>query len=205
MFDYESADESLQNAEENYKATVFYPLVDNMLGSLERRFNQLSTHNETWGFLYNIRVLPEKEQRLKFCKNLELTLCKDKINKSDSDIDGAQLSDELKEIQPSIAHKTSASPLEVLQHINKSQTHGLFPNIWIALRVLLTIPITIASGERSFSKLKLIKTYLRSTMAEERLSSLAILSIENDVSSNLDYKNAIASFAAMKSRRVNFT
>jgi hypothetical protein len=45
----------------------------------------------------------------------------------------------------------------------------------------LTIPVTIASAERSFSKLKLIKSYLRSTMSQERLNGLAILSIENEM------------------------
>lgn len=58
--------------------------------------------------------------------------------------------------------------------------------MWIALRILLTIPVTVASGERSFSKLKLIKTYVRSNMGDERLSSLAILSIENYIAENLD-------------------
>ena len=53
-----------------------------------------------------------------------------------------------------------------------------FPNAYIAYRILLTIPITVAYAKRSFSKLKLIKSYLRSTMLQERLSGLAILSIE---------------------------
>jgi len=45
---------------------------------------------------------------------------------------------------------------------------------------MLTIPISIASAERSFSKLKLIKSYLRSTMSQQRLKGLALLSIEKD-------------------------
>jgi len=45
---------------------------------------------------------------------------------------------------------------------------------------MLTIPISIASAERSFSKLKLIKSYLRSTMSQQRLKELALLSIEKD-------------------------
>jgi hypothetical protein len=49
-----------------------------------------------------------------------------------------------------------------------------FPNASIAYRILLTIPITIAYPERSFSKIKLIKSYLRSIMSQERLNGLAV-------------------------------
>jgi hypothetical protein len=54
-----------------------------------------------------------------------------------------------------------------------------FPNVSVALRVVLTIPITGASGERSFSKLKLIQTYLRASMKQDY--GLALLSLENAV------------------------
>ena len=40
-----------------------------------------------------------------------------------------------------------------------------FPNTCIAYRILFTIPVTVASAEKSLSKLKLIKLYLRSTMS----------------------------------------
>ena len=79
-----------------------------------------------------------------------------------------------------------------------------FPNTWIAYRILLTIPVTVASGERSFSKLKLIKSYLRSTMSQERLNGLAMLSIEKDMVDKLDYTSLIDAFAAKNARRVMF-
>ena len=79
-----------------------------------------------------------------------------------------------------------------------------FPNAYITYRILLTIPITVASAKRSFSKLKLIKSYLRSTMSQERLSGLAILSIENEMLEELEYKNLISQFAAQKARKIDF-
>jgi len=80
--------------------------------------------------------------------------------------------------------------------------HEVFPNVSVALRVVLTIPVTVASGERGFSKLKLIKTYLRSSMKQDRLNGLALLSIENAVASELDYSSVIEKFASLKARRV---
>nr|CAH7712965.1 unnamed protein product [Callosobruchus chinensis] len=65
------------------------------------------------------------------------------------------------------------------------------------------MPVTVASCERSFSKLKLIKTYLRSTMGQERLSGLAILSVEGDIARLLSYENVIKNFAMRKARKIN--
>jgi hypothetical protein len=42
-----------------------------------------------------------------------------------------------------------------------------YPNVSIAYRILFTMPVTVASAERSFSKLKLLKNYLRSTVTQE--------------------------------------
>ncbi|XP_074354118.1 uncharacterized protein LOC141693031 [Apium graveolens] len=58
--------------------------------------------------------------------------------------------------------------------------------------------------ERSFSKLKLIKSYLRSTVSQERLSGLAMLSIEKDMVEKLDYVNLIDIFTSKNARRVIF-
>ena len=71
-----------------------------------------------------------------------------------------------------------------------------FPNACIAYRILLTISVTVASAERSFSKLKLIKSYLRLTTSQERLSGLTILSIEKNMLEKINYKSLINNFAS---------
>jgi hypothetical protein len=66
----------------------------------------------------------------------------------------------------------------------------------IAYRILLTVPVTVASAERNFLKLKLIKTYLRSSMSQERLNGLTTLSIEKDMLKNIDVDAIINDFVS---------
>ena len=68
---------------------------------------------------------------------------------------------------------------DLLQLLYDYKLISSFPQLQKLLILLLTIPVTVASAERSFSKLKLIKSYLRSKMQQSRLTNLAILSIEN--------------------------
>ncbi len=72
---------------------------------------------------------------------------------------------------------------EVYHHLFKVQ--GCFPTILRCYHIAMTLGVSTATAERSFSSLRRIKTYLRSTMTDDRLSSLALLHIERDLSSKL--------------------
>lgn len=114
------------------------------------------------------------------------------------------LCDELVSLISFLPDQNVVTPIFVLNFIKDRNLQELYPNVWIALRILLTIPVTVASGERSFSKLKLIKTYLRSTISQSRLTNLATLSIENEIAENIDFDNLIKEFADRKARKVKF-
>lgn len=75
------------------------------------------------------------------------------------------------------------------------------PNIFVVYRILFTIPITVASAERSFSKLKLLKNYLRSTMSQERLNELATLCIEKKLLDDVNIEAIIEDFASRNVRK----
>ncbi|XP_026806322.1 uncharacterized protein LOC113549289 [Rhopalosiphum maidis] len=74
-------------------------------------------------------------------------------------------------------------------------------------RRILVIPISSATAERSFSTMRRIKTYNRSTMAGKRLYNLALLSIEREKSEALIQNpyEILNEFASDKLRRLNFS
>ena len=82
------------------------------------------------------------------------------------------------------------------------QLKASFPNVEVVLRMYLVLMISNCSAERSFSKLKIIKNRLRTTMANERLSCLGILSIEHDVLEEIDFEQLIDNFSSRKARKI---
>ena len=80
-----------------------------------------------------------------------------------------------------------------------------FPDLVLFGQLVLTIPVSSANAERSFSALKRVKTYLRSSIAEQRLDSLCLLAIERELSAKVmeDVTSVVDHFAKMKNRRGN--
>jgi hypothetical protein len=71
-----------------------------------------------------------------------------------------------------------------------------YPNVSIAYQILLTVPLTVTSAKRSFSKLKLLKKYLRSTMSQERLNGLSICNIEMKILESIELNIILNDFAS---------
>ena len=93
------------------------------------------------------------------------------------------------------------SATEILQFVKAADC---YPNVSIAYRILLTIPVTVASAERSFSKLKLLRNCLRSTMLQERLNGLAMCSIEQDILDDINLDTVLEHFASRNAWRQFF-
>ncbi|XP_058222957.1 uncharacterized protein LOC131332676 [Rhododendron vialii] len=182
QFDEDISEEVTQSVEESFRVNYFLYIVDKDLSSLKNRFEQFKVYEANFGFLFNLKKT--SDEFVKTCY-----------------IDGKELSLELKVLKDGLPKEVN-KPIEVLNHLKTMD--NCFPNSWIAYRILLTIPVTVASGERNFSKLKLIKNYLRSTMSQERLNGLAMLSIENDFTAKLDYGSLIDLFASKNARRAMF-
>ena len=76
------------------------------------------------------------------------------------------------------------------------------PNLRKLLAIFATFPVTTASSERSFSTMRRLMTYLRSTMGEQRSTSLALLSVQRD--RPVDEDSVLNQYSASSNRRSDF-
>lgn len=77
-----------------------------------------------------------------------------------------------------------------------------FPNVYKLLDVTYTLPISSATYERSFSAMRRVKTWLRSTMIQERFTNLSIIHIERNISNNIDTEKILNNFANANDRKI---
>jgi len=87
----------------------------------------------------------------------------------DSDIENYETQDTNKNSEKKI------TPLQLLELLNSFDLITAFPNLYLAYKYLSTTPRTSITYERSFSKFKLKKSRLRSTMTQNRLESLILI------------------------------
>ena len=74
--------------------------------------------------------------------------------------------------------------------------------IRILLTILGTLPAPTATSERSFSSMRRLKTYLRSSIGNERMTGLALLSIHKD--RQMDREKVMNDFVASSNRTPDF-
>ena len=84
--------------------------------------------------------------------------------------------------------------------IKENNAQEIFPLMLELLTIYATLPVTTATVERTFSKLKLVKTKLRILCSEERLSDLLLLPIEKDI--KINNSEVMSIFKEMAHRRV---
>ena len=92
--------------------------------------------------------------------------------------------------------------LRMLQTIVNNEMQSTFPNMYICLRIYLSLHITNCSGERSFSALKCIKIYLRSILKDKKLNHLALMHVESSVLRKLNFKDVLDQFVDRLMRKI---
>ena len=78
---------------------------------------------------------------------------------------------------------------------------SFYPHVHKLLTILMTLPVSSASAERSFSVVRRLKTWLRTNMSQVRMVGLALLHMHRDI--NVTTEQVLVRFVKRK-RRVDF-
>jgi hypothetical protein len=195
QFDETEYNEAIFKAEKDFKVNYFLVMIDNAITSLNNRFEELQSFKDIFCFLMSSTTL-------KSLDDIEMKECCTKFAKAftvdgSSDVEINDLISELSIMQFTLPDRPM-SAMEIFEFVTEADC---YPNISIAYLILFTVLVTLASAERSFSKLKLLRNYLRSAMSQQRLNGLAILCIEKKLLDQINIDAIINDFASRNARR----
>ena len=157
---------------------VYFEAVDLLVNSIQSRFDQPGY--QVYSQLEELLVKSAKGEDV---KEVLTQVC----TRYGEDFEQKNL-----QVQLTILHQSVPTACTSLQDILKhivslsSAQRSLMSEVCTLVRLLLVMPATNAQSERSFSGLRRIKTYLRSTMGQERLNSLMLLNAHIDYTDQLD-------------------
>ncbi|XP_075696700.1 zinc finger MYM-type protein 1-like [Rhinoderma darwinii] len=200
QFDELCQDERLNDAERYFQVNIYNSCLDTIIMQLKQRFQSLHATVKKFKAILPSSLLSATDEEL---QNDGENLVKHFKNDFSPALP-VQLISFRTCLKSQIAQLTTVEEIAKLLIVENSVLSTSFPEVCTAYILFLTLPVTVASAERSFSKLKLIKNYLRSTMGQERLSGLAMLSIENERARMIDLNKIIDEFAERKARRRSF-
>ena len=81
---------------------------------------------------------------------------------------------------------------------------SLFDQVERLVRLLLVKPVSACEAERSFSALRRLKTWLRSSMSQVRLNSIAMCHVHHDLLDILDLNALMNEFISRNEWRQKF-
>ena len=184
-----------------FRVTVYIPFLDMVLQQLKFRFNEKSKFAGLFDILlpskcYNDDAMEEQFEQLWSTYSSLLHA----NNVQPEDIRGmnalAQYRQWVMKWKREFSEKSPADHTTTMQHCNVY----VYPTIHALLTIASILPVSTATVERSFSSLRLLKTYLRNRTSGERLNGLTMMYIYGD--EEIDIDRIIERFASAKKRRL---
>ena len=196
--DFESQPVVAQSPSDRFKNETFFTILDALSSELAKRQKAYEKLSNTFGFLRNLANMTKSD-----ILNHSSTL----VSTYPEDLDGV-ISEEfvhfaalLKTNLAAAIDEKKGKEVQYYALIKENRLEATFPNVEVALRIYLSMMVTNCSGERSFSKLKRIKNEQRTSIGQERLNHLALLSIEHEILRDINVQEIIDNFASVKSRK----
>ena len=183
-----------QSRKHRFRVKVFFAVLDSLLSALKQRRKAYTQLNTRFSFFRNLHDLTPAQIQESADRFLEVYA---------QDLEDG-LKDELPQFSEFVKHigvDCFSPELNYFTLVEEKNIDNTSPNIDNLLCIYPCMMVTNCTGERSFSKMKLIKNYLRNTMGQERLIYLTFLNIENDILKSLNSSKIISKFAEIKMHR----
>jgi hypothetical protein len=188
----ELAEDAVLTSEEAVRRTM-YSALDQLHSEIATRSNRLSSLSKKFHFLLN------------FDSYADLTQAANVFVEYYPDFISSDLPQEIVDFKVLVnPEKSSCVNADFLMEQVLSFGPNAFPNLFKAIKILLTTGVSVASCERSFSKLKILANDHRCSMNQDRLSALAILSIESELANALSEEDILNEFLSKKRGRGGF-
>lgn len=183
-----------QNIEE-YHRIIFFQFLDNILGTMDDRLNQPG-----------LKLYERIENTILLSANNATTAeCVEAICQHfGSDLDERKLRLNL-EMLPDLMEGNVAEKLsDVTDRIKElGSARRLYGELSKLIVLLLVIPVSSATAERSFSSLRILKSYLRSTMSQGRLNHMLLLNVHQNETDSIDLISVARDFISLNDMRRN--
>ena len=164
------------SALDHYRA-IFFTLLDTTITQLQARFHQAS---------------------MECCSELGKALligATNTVTDAYPELPSAQLALEISMFRRSYKYSSIDEAVTLFRSL-PMECQKLFPHVEQLLRLLLVLPVSSASSERSFSSLRRLKTWLRATMTQQRLNHIAVLHTHQEELDALDTSSILTDFIA---------
>ena len=188
-----------QSPSEYYRRTATIPILDHLISGIECCF---SSHQKT--ALLGLHLIPSILITSRLQDVVEKLAPLEEMYANNL-VDG-NFSTELHQWYmkwESMKNEHGSDALPTCLSHTLPHASSYYANIRILLQILCTLPVTSCSCERSFSALKRIKTSLRSSMGNERLTALTLLHVHRDI--EIDVPQVIDEFARRYPRRMKLS
>jgi len=164
------ANPQVEVPEDYFRITIFIPYLDSLISSLETRFSEGNKPAYNLLMLHPFRMANVERQTLK----KHMIVVKDFYDFDNLIEESETWYDVWKnKCQNGLPKET----LEKMTLTDVYESTEFYPSIRMAIQTALALPVSTCTIERSFSTLRRVKTWLRSTTGDERLSGLCMLSV----------------------------
>ena len=118
------------------------------------------------------------------------------------EVDNSKLQSQLAMFRQQFEYSTTQKAVQILRSA-APEVRLLFSQVETLLRILLVIPTTSCEAERSFSGLRRLKTWLRSTMSQQRTNAVAVCHVHQKYIDCVDIRELVNDFIGNNERRVH--